>query len=523
MQSLRVKLALITGGAACLVVLACFALFWGLHATDRVIERALAAQTRLDLLAELSGRLTRYGLAAVDAAGGSGAQAEGLAPAGAAARHALDMAADRLRSSVGATGDELGRTELASRSRLFAQMYASLALLDRQFDLVLRDADRGRRVDEVGGALNTFSAVTGPSLSFLVDADRRAVEVTSSEARSLSGRLRIAAVGAALVALIALAVLYRLVTRPLLVRIAAIRAASGEIGRGVPDARLPIRARDELGLLVASFNRMAARLSRRERAVAADRAALEGTIAARTADLHAANERLAAIDQSRRRFFADVSHEFRTPLTVILGECDLTAQHPPSTPDGVRAAMSTVRVQAQRLHRRIADLLRIARSESGEIELDMQPLGAFAVLTDAVAAAAIAARRRHIALELKPATRDIEILADPEWLRQVVEGLIDNALRHAEGATRITVGLEDTRFGAAITVADDGPGFPAGEAELLQRFRRSSSRTEGFGIGLALAAWIVERHGGTMHLGADRAGGARVTLDWPACARENAA
>ncbi|WP_368734955.1 histidine kinase dimerization/phospho-acceptor domain-containing protein, partial [Klebsiella pneumoniae] len=84
--------------------------------------------------------------------------------------------------------------------------------------------------------------------------------------------------------------------------------------------------RDELGLLVANFNRMVARLSRREGRLAADRAALEDTVAARTADLRAANARLEAVDASRRRFFADVSHELRTPLTVILGECDLAAR-----------------------------------------------------------------------------------------------------------------------------------------------------------------------------------------------------
>jgi two-component system OmpR family sensor kinase len=356
-----------------------------------------------------------------------------------------------------------------------------------------------------------------------VDADRRAVEAASTATRVLSWRLRAAALAGAILALAALAVLYRAVTRPLLRRIAAIQAAAGAIGRGAIDTRLPIRERDELGLLVAGFNRMAARLGRRERAVASDRLALEQIIAARTNDLHAANERLAAIDQSRRRFFADVSHEFRTPLTVILGECDLAARNPPAASDAIRPVLGTIRAQAQRLHRRVADLLRVARSESGEIEFDKQPVSAFAVLTEAVASCTSEARRRRVALDLSPASRDIEILADPEWLRQVVEGLIDNALRHAQGATRIIVGLAESQSGATITVADDGPGFPAGEELLLRRFARAAGQSDGFGIGLALVAWIVERHGGTLHLGAGQRGGARVIIEWPAETRENAA
>ena len=131
------------------------------------------------------------------------------------------------------------------------------------------------------------------------------------------------------------------------------------------------------------------------------------------------------------------------------------------------------------------------------------------------------AARRRVALTLDPGTRDVECLADREWIRQTVESLVDNALRHATGLTRVEVALSAGPGPVGrITVTDDGPGFAASETELFERFRRGQGAgpdETGFGIGLALARWIVEQHGGTIRLGPGPDGhGARVSLDIPA-------
>jgi signal transduction histidine kinase len=241
--------------------------------------------------------------------------------------------------------------------------------------------------------------------------------------------------------------------------------------------------------------------------------------------LRAANARLEAADLSRRRFFADVSHELRTPLTVILGECDIAMRGAARAMDPA-PAFATIRKRAQRLKRRVEDLLRVARSESGEIELDRRPVGVAAVLAEAVDTMGSEAARRRVALALVPGSEDVECLADREWLRQTVESLIDNAFRHATGLSSVEVALE--RVGGAtarITIRDDGPGFGAPEADLMERFRRGprapgapAPDETGFGIGLALARWIVEQHGGAIGLGAGEGGrGACVRLDIPAC------
>ncbi len=530
MRSLKVRFALLLGATALLVVLAALGVLASIAAAERTIDRTLAAQARLELLAELSGRLTQFGLAAVETVGNPDTQPEAMAIARANADKALAAVDEALARSIQVSDDPQDRMAYAARTRPMAQLRAARAILDRQVQQITRHAaEPEQRQNAIKGALNGFGAMTGQPLSFLIEAERRSMVLGSEEARALADRLRLAAALAVGAALAVLLVLYRSLIRPTLARIEAVRRAAIAVGRGELDTRLSVAVRDELGLLVASFNRMAARLGRREARVAADRAALEETIQARTADLRAANARLETVDRSRRRFFADVSHELRTPLTVILGECDLAAraaaraaEHPGGRPVDHGPAFATIRKRAQRLKLRVEDLLRVARSESGEIELDRRALGAASVLAEAVDNAASEAARRRVALVFEPGREDVEILADREWLRQVVESLIDNALRHATGLGRATVALEAGGTAQApaaiVTVTDDGPGFGAAQEALFERFRRGARPGEGgFGIGLALARWVVEQHAGTIRLGTGPDGqGAQVRLELPA-------
>jgi signal transduction histidine kinase len=284
---------------------------------------------------------------------------------------------------------------------------------------------------------------------------------------------------------------------------------------------LPLGARDELAVLFARINQATARLARRRDAVARDRARLEAIVDERTAALREANARLERADTDRRRFFADVGHELRSPLTVILAEAELAAG---ATEDpALREALATIRTRALRLNRRVDDLLRIARSESGQLGLDRRPVDLAAVARLAADDLAPLVRKAGARVDFAD-TGEAFVIGDPDWLRQIAGGLIGNALKHGGPgvAVRLTTGVGSD--GTFLEVTDDGPGLPEDDhARVLARFgqgRPEDPATRraggGFGIGLTLARWVAEAHGGRLDLRSPVANGrglaVRVTL-----------
>jgi signal transduction histidine kinase len=212
-------------------------------------------------------------------------------------------------------------------------------------------------------------------------------------------------------------------------------------------------------------------------------------------------------------------------LTVILGEAQLGMRADDMSDDDTRESMALIHTRARRLNRRIDDLLRVARSESGEIDLANAPFDLHRAASDAIDDLDAVARRRGIELALK-ADAGTMAQGDEDWTRQVVSGLIDNALRHSPDNTPIflTITREGDRL--CLAVADAGSGVAAtDQAQVFQRFRRGVDATErtGFGVGLSLAKWIIERQGGEIELESPihENKGTRVTLHLPCSTGED--
>ena len=217
----------------------------------------------------------------------------------------------------------------------------------------------------------------------------------------------------------------------------------------------------------------------------------------------------------QREFAADASHELRTPLTVIRASVDDLERHREEPVETVGSALADIRAEVDQMTGMVEDLLLLARSDSGAIELDRVPVDLGDVATDGASSIAKVASERRVAVAVDP--EPAEVSGDPTRLRQLVMILVDNAVRHAPPESTVAVRVRADGPDATLVVDDEGPGIrPEDLPRVFDRFYRAAgSPSGGTGLGLAIAAWIVERHDGRIEA-ANRPGrGARFTARIP--------
>jgi signal transduction histidine kinase/ActR/RegA family two-component response regulator len=244
-----------------------------------------------------------------------------------------------------------------------------------------------------------------------------------------------------------------------------------------------------------------------------------------------ARERAARADAEQAhwlkdRFLSAVSHELRAPLTtMLLWEKvlrDEAASAPSPSPLHAQA-LDAIHQSALAQSRLVGDLLDISRALSGRLHIDLRPQGLEHVLRAALDAIAPAARARQIVLDYRGAPAEAEVLADAARLRQVLDALLDNAVKFTEPKGRVTVAVERREEMLAITVEDTGRGIaPERLPGLFEPFRRiapATARTErgvGLGLGLAIARQLAALHHGELTAASAGPGrGATFTLSLP--------
>jgi signal transduction histidine kinase len=293
------------------------------------------------------------------------------------------------------------------------------------------------------------------------------------------------------VALLVVHVLTRGMTSPLREMAAAAKAmaAGGWSGR-VTDS-----SADEIGELARAFNAMAAEL--------------------------------AAVDRMRRDLIANVSHELRTPISALQARLEnmVDGVEPPDP-----ALLVSMLEQTERLGRLVAQLLDLSRLESGAAPL-LRERVEVALLLDAVASEAqLHAPGRQIDIDVAP--HDLGLHADADRIHQVLANLTANALRHGPADRPIVLTATRDDGHVVLTVSDEGPGIPEHEAErVFERFYRadaarrsasSGSPGDGAGLGLSIARWIVDLHGGTIRALPRRPRGCAIECRLPADADADA-
>jgi two-component system phosphate regulon sensor histidine kinase PhoR len=212
---------------------------------------------------------------------------------------------------------------------------------------------------------------------------------------------------------------------------------------------------------------------------------------------------LRRLERIRRDFVANVSHEFKTPLTAIQGFAETLLGGALEDEVNNRRFVTIIRDHSQRLARLTDDLLTLSRIEAGKMEFEFQPIPIADLVAPCVETSRLQADAKQLSVEMDNPLDLPPIRADLSRLRQVLQNLLDNAVQYTPpgGHIRVTAEVKDQR--AIVTVADTGIGIPQSDQErIFERFYRvdaaRSREAGGTGLGLAIAKHIVEAHGGRL-------------------------
>jgi PAS domain S-box-containing protein len=224
-------------------------------------------------------------------------------------------------------------------------------------------------------------------------------------------------------------------------------------------------------------------------------------------------------DRLKDEFFALVSHEFRTPLTSIIGYLELVLEEPDALEPETNRFLQVVERNSRRLHRLVGDLLFVAQVEAGRLSLDRSALPLQRVVGECVEAARPGAEDKGVTLSVR-AEPVGTLNGDGDRLGQMLDNLISNAIKFTPEGGRVDVFATRRRGGALVEVRDSGVGIPADEQHrLFERFFRSSTATEraipGVGLGLTISRAIAEAHGGSITFESEEGRGTTFRVELP--------
>ncbi|HET6822665.1 MAG TPA: ATP-binding protein, partial [Anaerolineales bacterium] len=284
----------------------------------------------------------------------------------------------------------------------------------------------------------------------------------------------------AVIALLLGVFLSRTLTRP----IRELTQATHAVSEGNLSQQVPVRSNDELGELAQAFNKMSSELSRSVNA--------------------------------RKQMTADIAHELRTPLSLILG-------HAEAVHDGVlpptRENFEIIREEATRLEHLVNDLRILSLADAGELSIRPQTVEPERLLQDIASTYQYQTQRKNLRLDLYIALPLSPIEVDTGRMTQVLTNILDNALHYTPEGGRIILSAKEMKEHVELAIQDSGPGLNAEDLDrVFDRFYRtdaSRQRDGGSGLGLAIAKSIVQAHGGHISAESKPGQGLKVIIRLP--------
>ena len=211
-------------------------------------------------------------------------------------------------------------------------------------------------------------------------------------------------------------------------------------------------------------------------------------------------DRLATALHGQRQFMADASHELRTPISVVRTTAQVTLARSTRSEDDYVTSLAIVEEQSGRLARLVDSMFLLSRAEANGIPLVREPIYLDDIALDCARALRVVAKERGVDVRTC-ADAEVSWTGDSGLLRQMVSNLLENAIRHAKEDGVVSVTVRKTPNAATIRVNDDGSGIPPEQQRrIFDRFVRLDARSNGAGLGLPIARWIAEAHGGTLVL-----------------------
>ncbi|MDD2659395.1 MAG: ATP-binding protein [Methylococcales bacterium] len=500
-------------------------LYWGSNQVALHFQRSQAAYEAFDNYERLSQEAYRYFKQRIDRLITANPSAEAGAES---SKLRLYEAMQKLRNSAvqppiaGLYSGHL--PDKPAELERVAHFTAFLDASEYRFDEVERLRQEGK-IELAMQALSKFSEdeIDGkfqPLIDAAINAERKKAGKAKQELEDLVAQSHwiaiLSSLTAAIFSLTSGVLLLSGVRKP----IEVLMKGTDEIASGKLDYRISLDTRDEFAYLANHFNQMAQELELQHNKLREGRIVLEKRVAERTFELHQLNDELKRMDSARREFLADISHELRTPITVIRGEAEVTLRGKDRDADEYKDVLQRIVELSMQLGKYVNDLLFLARTENANLQFEWDRFDLSDLVTGAVEDFQVMSVENSISVSLDAEAGPVWVRGDKQRLRQVLFILGDNACRYSNPGGHITVSLSADAKEAKISLTDQGIGIPAKDlGSIFDRHFRSQnallSREDGTGLGLPMAKSIMKAHGGRITVTSIENSGSTFTITLP--------
>ena len=522
----RIRLAVVIVVSFGFVLFLGIAQYWGSNQVARYFQRSQTAYEAFDHYERLSQEAYRHFKQRLDRLITNSPTAEAGVET---SKNRLYEAMQELRNNAVKTGLTEDSPNKPAELERVARFTAFLDASEYRFDEIERIRQQGQQEMAVQ-ALSRFSEeeIDGkfqPLIDKAINAERHKAGKAKQQLEDLVTHSRWLAILASMTA-----AMFSLASGVLLLRgfkkpIEALMTGTEEIASGNLDYRIALDTHDEFAYLARHFNQMAQELGLQQDKLREGRIVLEKRVDERTFELHRLNEELKRMDHARRELLADISHELRTPITVIRGEAEVSLRGPDRDAEEYKDALQRIVELSMQLGKYVNDLLFLARAETANLQFEWNNLNLTELVASTTEDFQVMAEQNSISVTLDAPAEPVWVRGDKQRLRQVLFILGDNACRYSKPGGHIAFALHLDGKEASISLSDQGIGIPTQDLERIfdRHFRSQNalrSRDDGTGLGLPMAKSILKAHGGLITVTSIENTGSTFTVTLPLISAE---